>query len=199
MKNWVETASQITYTLMTAISNIEPEHVEQLIAFLLQAKKNDKKILIVGAGRSGLVGKAFAMRLMHIGYDVYVIGETITPAIGKGDLVIVISGSGSGELSITATQIAQRLGSFVIAITSHPDLQLGRTVDHIIEIPGRESVAREKEYLSRQLVGEHESLTPMGTLFELTCAVFLDCMIVELMSLLDVPEAVMKQKHSTIE
>ena len=184
---------------MTAIKNIEPEHVEKMIEFLVQAKKHKKKILVDGAGRSGLVGKAFAMRLMHIGYDVYDIGETITPAIGKGDLVIVISGSGSGELSITATQIAKNLESFVIAITSYPDSKLGRTVDHIIEIPGRKIVARKKKYLSRQLVGDQEPLTPMGTLFELTCAVFLDSMIVELMSLLEVPEVTMKQKHSTIE
>ena len=199
MKRWIETASQITDYQLTALRNTDLVQVRQMIEILIQAKADKKKILVVGAGRSGLVGKAFAMRLMHIGYEVYVIGETITPAIGQGDLVIVVSGSGSGELSITAAQIAKKLGSSVIAITSYPDSLLGRIANHVVEIPGREIIAHEKEYLSRQLLGEHESLTPMGTLFELTCAVFLDCMIVELMSLLDVPERAMKQKHSTIE
>jgi len=58
-----------------------------MLEALLLAKSEERKILVVGAGRSGLVGKAFAMRLMHLGFNIYVMGETITPAFGVGDLV----------------------------------------------------------------------------------------------------------------
>ena len=53
-----------------------------------------KRIFVSGAGRSKLVGNFFAMRLVHGGYDVSVVGEIVTPSIKNGDLLIIISGSG---------------------------------------------------------------------------------------------------------
>ena len=182
-----------------AINAIDHGQVETLLDTLLHVKREGRKALVLGAGRSGLVGKAFAMRLMHLGLDVYVMGETITPAIGEEDLVIVISGSGSGAMSLTAARLAKRLGSRIIAVTSFPDSELGKTADHVVVVPGREAIAREQEYQARQLLGEHESLAPMGTVFEDTCIVFLDSIVAELMARLKVSEASMRSKHSTIE
>jgi len=182
-----------------AINAIVPGQVETLLDTLLNAKMEGRKALVLGAGRSGLVGKVFAMRLMHVGISVYVMGETITPAIGEGDIVVIISGSGSGAMSTTVARMAKRLGSIIFAVTSYPDSQLAQTSDHVVVVPGREVVAEESDYQSRQLLGEHESLAPMGTLFEDTCAVFLDGIIAELMARLKVSEASMKEKHSTIE
>merc|ERR1712093_748806 len=41
------------------------------------------------------MAKSFAMRMMHMGFDAYVIGETVTPTFEKDDILII--GSGSGE------------------------------------------------------------------------------------------------------
>ena len=54
---------------------------QQLTTILDQAKR----IFVSGAGRSGLIGRFFAMRLMHSGYDVSVVGEIVTPSIKSGD------------------------------------------------------------------------------------------------------------------
>ncbi len=197
--SWWEASEEILREMSRAINAIDPGQVETLLDTLLNVRRAGRKALVVGAGRSGLVGKAFAMRLMHVGIDVYVMGETITPAIGEGDIVIIISGSGSGAMSTTAARMAKRLGSIIFAVTSYPDSDLGRVSDYIVVVPGREAVAEEIDYQSRQLLGEHESLAPMGTLFEDTCAVFLDGLIAELMARLEVSEASMKKKHSTIE
>ena len=197
--SWWEASEEILREMSRAINAIDPGQVETLLDTLLNVRRAGRKALVVGAGRSGLVGKAFAMRLMHVGIDVYVMGETITPAIGEGDIVIIISGSGSGAMSTTAARMAKRLGSIIFAVTSFPDSDLGRVSDYIVVVPGREAVAEEIDYQSRQLLGEHESLAPMGTLFEDTCAVFLDGLIAELMARLEVSEASMKKKHSTIE
>lgn len=197
--SWWEASEEILRGMARAINAIDPGQVETLLDTLQDVKREGRKALVIGAGRSGLVGKAFAMRLMHVGIDVYVIGETITPAIGEGDIVIIISGSGSGVMSTTAARMAKRLGSIIFAVTSHPDSDLGQVSDHIVVVPGRETVAEESDYQSRQLLGEHESLAPMGTLFEATCAVFLDGLIAELMTRLEVSETSMKEKHSTIE
>ena len=42
------------------------------------------RIFVYGAGRSGLVAKAFAIRLVHLGFQTFVIGETITGPVQKG-------------------------------------------------------------------------------------------------------------------
>ena len=197
--SWWEASEEILRGISRAINAIDPGQVETLLDTLLHVKREGRKALVLGAGRSGLVGKAFAMRLMHLGLDVYVMGETITPAIGEGDIVIIISGSGSGAMSTTAAKMAKRLGSIIFAVTSYPDSELAQTSDHIVVVPGREAVAEESDYQSRQLLGEHESLAPMGTLFEDACAVFLDGLIAEFMVRLEVSEASMRKKHSTIE
>jgi len=197
--SWWEASEEILRGVSRAINAIDPGQVETLLDTLLYTKMGGKKALILGAGRSGLVGKAFAMRLMHVGIDVYVMGETITPAIGEGDIVIIISGSGSGAMSTTAAHMAKRLGSMIFAVTSYPDSELAQISDHVIVVSGREAVAEESDYQSRQLLGEHESLAPMGTLFEDACMVFLDGLIAELMVRLEVSEVSMRKKHSTIE
>jgi len=197
--SWWEASEEILRGVSRAINAIDPGQVETLLDTLLYTKIEEKKALILGAGRSGLVGRAFAMRLMHVGIDVYVMGETITPAIGEGDIVIIISGSGSGAMSTTAAHMAKRLGSLIFAVTSYPDSELAQISDHVIVVSGREIVAEESDYQSRQLLGEHESLAPMGTLFEDACMVFLDGLIAELMIRLEVSEVSMRKKHSTIE
>jgi 6-phospho-3-hexuloisomerase len=53
-----------------------------------------KRIYVTGAGRSGFIAKAFGMRLMHLEFESYVVGETITPALSGGDTLVAFSGSG---------------------------------------------------------------------------------------------------------
>lgn len=199
MRRWVKASEEIIEGISKSIKELDCFQVEKMLDILLTVRAEGKKVLVVGAGRSGLVGKAFAMRLMHLGFNIFVMGESITPAIGVRDLVIVISGSGSGAMSTTAASMAKKLGALVLAVTSYPNSVLGKTADLVVVVRGREIIAQEEEYHSRQLLGEYASLAPMGTLFEDTCTVFLDCIIAELMSRLEVSEEAMKDRHSTIE
>ncbi len=95
--------------------------------------------------------------------------------------------------------MAKKLGVRVLAVTSNPESPLGRTADLLVIVPGRSKVAHEEEYHSRQLLGEHESLTPMGTLFENSCMVFMDSVIAELMVRLRVSEEDIRRRHAVIE
>ena len=199
MKLFEEAVDEILRGVSEAMTQVNPAQVEGVTQALLHARKEGRRVLIVGAGRSGLVGRAFAMRLMHLGFNVYVMGETINPAVGQEDLAIIISGSGSTALPVTVAEIAKRLGVKVLAVTSNPDSLLGGAADHVVRVPGRSRVAREEEYHSRQLLGEHESLTPMGTLFENTCMIFLDSLIAELMGRLGMSEEDLKRRHAAIE
>ncbi len=199
MEYVVATMREIVEFMRKVIEFLKPEEVDRFIDALIDVYKRGAKVLVMGAGRSGLVGKAFAMRLMHLGFNVYVLGETITPSIGEGDLVVAISGSGRTHLIVTAAEAAKKVKAKVAAITSYPDSPLGRLADIVVEIPGRTKVTPDIDYFARQILGIHEPLAPLGTLFEDTALVFLDGVVVELMHRLGKKEADLKARHANIE
>lgn len=192
---------EIASFIYRAVEEISEDEVERFVQLLIDTyKENGKKIvLVMGAGRSGLVGRAFAMRLMHMGFNVYVLGDTIVPSVKKGDVVIAISGSGRTRLIVTAAEAAKQVGATVVAITTYPDSPLGRLADLIVKIPGRAKTAKMDDYFARQILGVHEPLAPMGTLFEDTAMVFLDGIVYSLMKRLKISEEDMKMRHANIE
>ncbi|MDH9161108.1 MULTISPECIES: 6-phospho-3-hexuloisomerase [Staphylococcus] len=109
---------------------------EQEIDDVATVLTKDKRIFVVGAGRSGFQGKGFAMRLMHIGYQSYVVGETITPSVQKDDVWVAISGSGTTESIVTQTEKVKKLGVHVIALTSDANSKLAQVADKSIIVPG---------------------------------------------------------------
>lgn len=197
---WLKAAArEIISGIERCIDELNPNEVERFIELLLGAR--NKKIFVVGMGRSGFVGRAFALRLMNIGFNVYFLGETITPAAEKGDLLIAISGTGATKMVLTASSAAKDIGATVVAITSFPESPLGRLADLVVTVRGRTKAGwpREEDYLARQLMGEKEPLTPLGSIFENNCMVFLDSLIVELMHRLGSTEEDLRRRHATIE
>lgn len=190
---------QIINYVNKAIELISDNEKDAFIDALLNTRKEGKKIFVIGAGRSGLVAKAFAMRLMHMDFDVYVVGETIMPPIRKGDVLLAISGSGRTRTVVSVAEAAKSIGAKVIALTTYPDSPLAKLADVVVRIPGRTKLALEEDYLIRQVRGHHEPLAPLGTLFEITTLVFLDGVVVELMNKLGITEEEMKERHANIE
>ena len=62
--------------LRAVLSKVPAAESDAFVTDILSARR----IFVAGAGRSGLAGRAFAMRLMHFGFDAFVIGEIATPA-----------------------------------------------------------------------------------------------------------------------
>ncbi len=199
MRVFRESFTAISKFILFSLDFIKENEVSKFIETLHAAYKDGKKVLIIGAGRSGLVGKAFAMRLMHLGFSVHVLGETIVPALNPGDIVIAISGSGRTKLVVTAAEVSKSIGAKVIAITSFRNSPLAQISDLIIEVPGRTKVSSEDDYNVRQLIGIYEPLAPLGTLFEVTTMVTLDAVISELMTRLGKTEEDLRQRHANIE
>lgn len=199
MEHFAQAYEELIKSISAALRGLDIEEVKTLLESLMDTRTRGNKVLVVGAGRSGLVGKAFAMRLMHLGFPVYVLGETINPNVGEGDMVIVISGSGKTTVPLAAAQMAKSLNAKVVAITSQEESPLAQTADLVVDIPGREDIALEDEYHIRQLKGQHESLAPMGTMFEDTTMIFLDSIIAELMNRLGLSVDSMRLRHATIE
>jgi len=174
---------------------VDEVSVKRLMKYLDKAHQ----VFLAGAGRSGYVAKAFAMRLMHLGYDVHVVGEPTTPAITGKDLLIAVTGSGETLSTVMMAEAAKKKKARVIAITSNPKSSIARFADSFVQIKGRVPGKREKDYLSRQLGGGHEPLAPLGTLFELSVMVFFDSLVEELMVQKKMGEDSLKKRHTDLE
>ncbi|MGC9104877.1 MAG: 6-phospho-3-hexuloisomerase [Thermoprotei archaeon] len=196
----IKTMMDITGFIMNAVRRLDVKKLEKFVDMLVEFYPNKQgRILVMGAGRSGLVGRAFAMRLLHLGYNAYVLGETIVPAIREGDIVVAISGSGKTKLIVTAAEAAKEAKARLVAITSYPDSPLGKLADLVIEVPGRTKYSNETDYFARQILGITEPLAPLGTLFEDTAMIVLDGIVAELMIRLKKTEEDLRLVHANIE
>jgi 6-phospho-3-hexuloisomerase len=190
---------EIANFILSALNSIKLEEIENFVKAIEEIYRGNRKILVVGVGRSGLVGRAFAMRLRHLGARSYVVGETITPSVEEGDLLVAISGSGSTQVVVAAAEAAKKMKARVAAVTSYYDSPLGRLADLVVLVPGRTKLASMDDYFARQILGIHEPLSPLGTLFEDTAMVVLDAIIAELMKRLGKNESDLAKRHANIE
>jgi 6-phospho-3-hexuloisomerase len=178
-------------------NTIEDDDVERLLEEILRAKR----IYVIGAGRSGLVAKAFAMRLMHLGLSAYVVGETITPALHAGDCMVAFSGSGRTKTIAEIAETAKGIGGHICLITSNADSRIGRISDCIVIIEHQRDAVTDdtQEFEIRQMMGEHKSFAPLGTLFETASMIFADAVISRLMEITKTDESALKNRHTNIE
>lgn len=191
-----KTVLEIVDHIRDVIEDISEKNLEGIIDMLIKSQR----VFVYGVGRSGLVGKAFATRLSHLKFDVFVVGETITPAVKNGDLFIAISGSGETNSVVISTESAKREGANIVAITSNTKSSLGKISDIALLVKGRTKLdVKRKDYVSDQILGKHEPLSPLGTLFEDTCQILLDGVIVELMQKLRKTEDDLARIHSNVE
>ncbi|MFZ3383638.1 MAG: 6-phospho-3-hexuloisomerase [Candidatus Methanoperedens sp.] len=187
--------------------NLIADHIKKVaskldtgsVTSLVNGIMDSKRIFLMGAGRSGLAARAFAMRLMHLGFNVYFVGETTTPAVQPEDLVIAVSGSGGTPSIASLGMISKKIGSKLAVITSNKDSTLGGISDIVVIIPGRpkEDIVYE-DYQERRMVG-YPQLAPLGTIFEISALVFLDAVISELMVRTGASEAELKKRHTVFE
>ncbi len=181
---------------INAVDAVDDASVEALLKEITCAKR----IFIYGAGRSGLAARAFAMRLVHLGLDTYIIGETITPSTHQGDIFICISGSGETSSVVDYAKSAKKAKASVITITSYPQSTLGKLSDLVVVVKGKTKLdVSKQDYEKRQIEGQSVTLAPMGTLFEDTAMIFFDGLIAELMQRLGRSEEHMMGKHSCVE
>jgi 6-phospho-3-hexuloisomerase len=187
--------SEIVDNVQSVSDELDPKVIKEMTDLM----RSSKNVFLLGVGRSGLVAKAFAMRLMHLGIGVYVVGETITPTISDKDALLAISGSGETTHIITIAKIAKKRGSKIIAVTSYIDSTLGKMADLVVHVKGRTKIDLDKDYVRRQIDGQHQTLSPMGTLFEVSSLIFLDGLIAQLMVLMGKTEEDLKARHTPLE
>lgn len=170
--------------IQSILSNIKDTENNKLKDLLIR----HKRIFVIGAGRTGLVMQAFAMRLMHIGKEVFIIGNATTPSIGKDDLLVIGSGSGDTESLILAAERAQKVGAVICTITASNGSKITNYSDFVINI-NTEIIENRKNILKQ----------PMTTLFEQTLFLFLDFIVYEIIHVMSIAENDMIARHANIE
>ena len=108
---------------------------EQELAHLATHLTTVNRVFVAGAGRSGLVLRMAAMRLMHLGLTVHIAGDATTPAIRAGDLLVVASGSGTTSSVVKAAETAAKAGAKVAAFTANTNSPLAAVSDMLVVIP----------------------------------------------------------------
>jgi len=175
----------------TELSNTLRMIEESQVKALTDAICEGKKIYVSGVGRSLLMLRCFAMRLMHAGLESYVVGDTITPAFEKGDLLILGSGSGETAGLVSVADKARRLGGRIALITVRPASTLGRMADMIVEIPAyTDKVTDENKKLP---------ILPGGSLFEQCMLLLGDAVFYAIARMREIPTDRPFAKHANLE
>jgi len=141
------------------------------------------QIFVYGSGRSGIIGRAFAMRLVQAGVRAYVIGESVTPIVRKGDVVFILSGQGESYSSMQTANIVRREGADLIVLTARATSKLAHAATLLIAIEFPEDADRPR-------------FAPLGTLFESASLRLTDAIIAELIAARGETEESMRQRHA---
>ncbi|MCX6671209.1 MAG: SIS domain-containing protein [Euryarchaeota archaeon] len=162
---------------------VTKEDIQKVIQSFFKANR----IFVYGAGRSGLVSKAFAIRLVHLGFQTFVIGETIGAPVKKGDLVCIVSGSGETIPAVMTAEIAKNLGATLMVVTGRKNSRITKFADIAIILSVDCTEIERKQF------------APLGTLFEASSWILLDGIIAELMKNKKETEESMRSRHATLE
>ncbi|WP_292240686.1 SIS domain-containing protein [Mesorhizobium sp.] len=141
----------------------------------------DQRWFFSGQGRSGLVAQMSAMRFMHLGRTVHFVGEVSAPSIRKGDALLVISGSGETPVSTGFARIARAEGAKVVTLTHKPAATLAGIADVTLHVPVEES----------EQFG--------GSLFEQSCLVLLDSVVLGLARQIADAHKLMLYRHTNLQ
>lgn len=152
---------------------------------------NAKHIFLTGAGRSGVVIRAFANRLMHLGFSVSVLGEISSPHSKSGDLVIICSGSGETASLVSLAEKAKCVGVNVALVTMKPESSIGKLSSACVKLPGatKDENTRDENTFSQ----------PMGSSFEQLALLTFDSLILDLMKIKNETSETMFKRHADFE
>ena len=172
--------------LLDKLSSVLSVTEQSNAAKLLKLVDEAGRIFVGGAGRSGLVSRFFAMRLVHSGYQVNMVGEIVTPAIKSGDLFLVISGSGGTKTLLPLLETAKSKGAKIVVISMKNKSPMSDMADLTIQIGNDDSFGLTKGM-------------PMGTTFELSTLIYLEAVISELIHAKGLTEEGMRAIHANLE
>lgn len=178
-------------TLIDEILKFFKKVSEDQIREFIKGIKQAHFIFCSAQGRSGYILRCFCMRLMHLGYQAFFVGETITSQIGRGDIIVVLSGSGQTTCTYELMKLGRNAGAKTYGIVGVEDSLIGRSLDHVIYLPRGSKGVNEP--------GISDPVQPPGSLFEQTAFMLLETIILELYLRQGSDSNALLKRHTNLE
>ncbi len=186
MHDYGAMAGQAAEEIRAATAGVQPAQYAALITTIAGAGR----VVCYGVGREGLMMRALAMRLYHMGVDAHVVGDMSTPPVGPGDLLIVSAGPGSFSTVMGLIGVAKGAGARVACVTATADGAAAQASDVVLVIPAQTMASDQ---------GAAASVLPMGSLFEGAQYLTFELLILALRDHLGVDPAEMRARHTNLE
>jgi 6-phospho-3-hexuloisomerase len=180
-------AARAAEELRAATAAIDPPALDRFVAALAGARR----IVCYGVGREGLMMRALAMRLYHLGLDAHVVGDMSCPPVGEGDLLVVSAGPGAFSTVLGLIGVARRNGARVACVTAQPEGAAPRAADVVLTIPA--------QTMANDQGAAATSFLPMGSLFEGAQYLAFELVILALRERLGVAPEAMRARHTNLE
>lgn len=171
--------------IAAALAGINPESIDQLAGVLAGARR----VLLFGGGREGLALRGWTMRLFHAGVAASYVGDVTCPPAGAGDVVVLSSGPGAGEVTWALLRLAKLHGAEVVLTTAVADSDMARAADHVFLIPAQ-TMADD--------LGSTRVL-PMGTAFEVALFAVGDLIVRQIRDARGETAESMRSRHANLE
>jgi 6-phospho-3-hexuloisomerase len=158
-----------------------------MVAELAQARR----VVCYGVGREGLMMRALAMRLYHLGLDAHVVGDMSCPPVGAGDLLIVSAGPGGFSTVNGLISVAREAGARIACVTAQAQGSAPQAADRVFLIPA--------QTMANDQGAAATSVLPMGSLFEGAQYLAFELLVLALRDRLAVDPHAMRARHTNLE
>jgi 6-phospho-3-hexuloisomerase len=156
---------------------------------VISAITGARRIMCYGCGREGLMMRALAMRLHHLGLRVAMQGDMTAFPLGRGDLFLCAAGPGVLPTASALCGVARDAGARILVITAEPDGETSRLADELLVIPAQ-TMARDRG---------GDSVLPMGSLFEGAMFLVFEVLVLRLRDALGETVESMRARHTNME
>lgn len=180
-------AARAAEELGQAAQGVNPAALDALADEIAAARR----IVAYGVGREGLMMRALAMRLYHLGLDAHVVGDMGCPPVGPSDLLLVSAGPGGFSTVDGLLGVARKAGARTACVTAQPGGSAPRMADRVLVIPAQ-TMADDRGAAAT-------SVLPMGSLFEGAQFLVFELLVLRLRDRLGESAESMRARHTNLE
>lgn len=185
--SYADQVSRAAEELRVAAAGVDPAALGGMVEELAGAGR----VVCYGVGREGLMMRALAMRLYHMGLDAHVVGDMSCPPVGAGDLLVVSAGPGNFSTVMGLLGVAKAAGARVACVTAQPSGAVPMAADRVLVIPA--------QTMANDTGPAVASVLPMGSLFEGAQYLVFEMLILMLRDRLGVAPEAMRDRHTNLE
>lgn len=184
---YADQVSRAAEELRVAAAGVDPAALAGMVEELAGARR----VVCYGVGREGLMMRALAMRLYHMGMDAHVVGDMSCPPVGAGDVLVVSAGPGNFSTVLGLMGVAKGAGARVACVTAQPSGAVPAGSDRVLVIPA--------QTMADDTGPAVASVLPMGSLFEGAQYLVFEMLILMLRDRLGVAPDAMRARHTNLE